>query len=295
MATLDSMDVSIVIVSWNVKKLLKECLHSIYHQDTNLSYEAFVVDNNSHDESAEMVSREFPQVHLIQNKKNRGFSFACNQAIEKSTGATVLLLNPDVQINSSALEDSYRYMKENSDVGICGSHIIHPDGTTQHSVRSFPDLVSHILILLKLHNFFPNLPALKKYFRNDFDYTKTQAVDQVMGAFFLIRRELINAIGMLDTHFYIWYEEVDYCKRARDAGFVTHYFAQANVVHYKGESFKQVSAIRKQLILNRSILYYFYKNRPLLEYILILALYPISLFLAVVVQLFSIKKKSKDL
>ncbi|MBU0597656.1 glycosyltransferase family 2 protein [Patescibacteria group bacterium] len=288
------MDVSIIIVSWNVKDHLTRCLRSIFKHTDNLNYEVFVVDNNSIDGSAAMVKSLFPAINLIINKKNIGFAAACNQAIKESKGNNILLLNPDTEITDNAIYKTSLYLRKNIKIGIVGCRILNEDGTIQPSVRRFPDLISHICILLKLHNFFPEIKSVKKYYMTDFKYNSNTRVEQVMGAFFMIKRELLKSIGLLDKHFYIWYEEVDFCKRAVNKGWQVYYYQDANVIHHKGKSFEQVKPVLKQSIFNRSMLYYFFKHHSIFEYLVLLILFPTSLILALIVQLLGIKSANSQ-
>jgi GT2 family glycosyltransferase len=289
------MDVSIIIVSWRIRELLKNCLTSIYRETSNITFEVFVVDNASHDDTVAMVNHDFPEVHLIANQENIGFARACNQAIKQSTGNYILLLNPDTEISDNAIAKTFSFMQQKSDAGIAGCKILNSDGSLQPSVRRFPDLLSHIFILLKLHNFFPNFYPIRRYYMRDWPHNATQAVDQVMGAFFMIRRRVLKTIGLLDRNFYIWYEEVDLCKRALQAGWITYFFSSTSIRHQKGQSFKQQPSLKRQYIFNRSLLYYFFKHRTILEYLMLLALWPLSLLLALIVQLTGIKKSKKEL
>ncbi len=289
------MDVSIIIVSWRVKEELKICLESINRETKNLEYEVFVVDNDSSDGTVEMLQTSFKNVKSIINKDNEGFAKACNQAIRESSGKYILLLNPDTEFRENAILKTFEFSERTKDAGITGCNIKNQNGTQQSSVRRFPDLLSHIFILLKVHNFYPNIFPVKHYYRFDWDYAETKSVEQVMGAFFMIKRSVINDIGLFDEHFYIWYEEVDYCKRALKNEWKTYYYSGASVIHQKAVSFSKQTAMNKQLILNRSMLYYFYKHKPLWNYFILLLLYPVSIALAFIVQTFGIKKTKKDL
>lgn len=274
------MDLSIITVNWKVKDLLEDCLRSIYEQTKNISFEVFVVDNNSGDGSVEMVREKFPQVNLTASKDNLGFAKGNNVATRDAKGRHVLLLNPDTKILNNALEKMVKFMDEHPDCGIAGCRLLNPDMSHQPSVRRFPTFLSQALILLKLHHLFPHSSPMRHYLAEDFDYSKAQEVDQVMGAFFMIRREVIEKIGILDEGFWIWFEEVDYCKRAKDAGFKIFYTPATEIIHYYGQSFKQVYNVKKQKDFNKSLTYYFKKHHPLWQRILIWILKPISLALA---------------
>lgn len=276
------MELSIIIVSWRVKDLLKECLTSIFNNVKNTDYEVVVIDNDSGDGTVEMVQENFPQVKLTGSRINLGFARANNLGIEQSSGKYILLLNPDTKLINCSLEKAVKFMDKNSDVGILGCKLLNHDLTVQPSVRRFPRFVDHLLMMFKLHHFF----SLKKYLALDFDYGKTQAVDQVMGAFFMIKRKVIEKIGLFDQDYYIWFEEVDYCQRAKKAGFRVVYYADTQIIHYYGQSFKQVLNVKNQWIFSKSRLRYILKHQNLLIYIIILILTPISLLLSLI----SIKK-----
>lgn len=180
-------------------------------------------------------------------------------------------------------------MRSHAEVGIAGCRILNSDHSAQPSVRKFPDLWSQIIILLKLHRLFPKL--ISHYLISDFDYSKTQEVEQVMGAFFMIRKEIFKKIGLLDENFYIWFEEVDFCKRVKDHGEKNYYLSDAEIIHHQGQSFKQILSLQKQKAFNRSLKLYFKKHRPTAEYSIISIFSIFSLPLAYLVQI--LKKKNK--
>lgn len=280
------MDLSIIIVNWKVRDLLEKCIQSIFEQTKNISFEVFIVDNNSGDGSVKMVQKKFPQVDLRASTENLGFAKGNNLAIKKSRGKYILLLNPDTEILDNALEKMVRFMDAHLECGISGCKLLNPDLSLQPSVRAFPDLASQIFILLKIHHLFPHTKAMYKYLVQNFDYGKTQEVDQVMGAFMIIRREVIEKIGMLDENFWIWFEEVDFCKRAKAAGWKILYTPEVKIIHHYGQSFKQAMGVKKQKDFNRSLSYYFKKHGTKGEWLIIQVLRPLSLFLAWLVQIF---------
>jgi hypothetical protein len=280
------IDLSIVIVSWNVRDLLHQSLRSIYRETKHSNIEVFVVDNNSHDGSVTMVRANFPGVYLIANPTNVGFAAANNQAIKHAHGRYVLLLNPDTLIIEDALDQSIIWMDNHTSVGIMGCRLLNPDRTPQPSVRRFPTISAMSLTLLKLHRLFPRTTTLGRYLMSDFDYTRTQSVDQVMGAYFLIRRAALNQIGLLDEGYFIWFEEVDYCARAKKLGWPVIYFPGVSIVHYFGQSFRQVLSWRKQIILNNSLFRYFTKHGTPRDRLIICLLYLPSLIVSFIIQPF---------
>lgn len=280
------MDLSIIIVSWNVKDLLRTCLQSIYTHTQDIRFEVFVVDNASHDGSAQMVTTEFPQVHLLANTTNQGFGKANNQGLLQATGKYILFLNDDTEISSNIFKQLITHYNElalaGRNIGMMGCRLNNPDHTLQPSVRAYPTVMDQTAILLKLHHVFPNV--VSHYIQTDFDYTKEQVVDQVMGAFMLTTRDILNQTGAFDENFFVWFEEVDLQKRIRNAGYDILYTPIAACVHVKGASFTQLRKPKAQIMFNRSMRYYFKKHHSWLAYVWICAIQPLSVLLAYAIQ-----------
>lgn len=287
------MDLSIVIINYNTSGLLKKCLASIYKNSSGLSLEVIVVDNASIDDSTQIVGSEFPRTKLIANKTNTGYAFANNQGIKVATGDFILLLNSDTEVLPDCLPAMVGYIKNHPRAGLAGCKLLNPDRTTQPSVRRSPRLWDQIVILTKLHNFFP--ATIKRYLYLDFDYTQEAEVEQIMGAFMLIRREVIKQIGVLDQNTFFWFEDIDYCNRARRAGWQVIYMPTAQIIHLKGYTADKHLALTKQKMFVKSLLYYFKTNHGFLSYLILLPFAGLSLILAGVVQLFKIKKRHKGL
>ncbi|MEK7158450.1 MAG: glycosyltransferase family 2 protein, partial [Patescibacteria group bacterium] len=274
-----TIDLSIIIVSWNVRDLLMSCLRSVDRETYGIRYEIFVVDNASDDQSAQMVRQQFPEVMLIANEVNRGFAAACNQALRRARGRMILLLNPDTLIFNHALEKLTQWMDERPKIGILGPQILNTDLSIQPSTRTFPSLGIQILVILKLHRAFSFFPSVARYFGLN-QALSPHRVDQVMGACFLIRRQTFQSIGYFDERFWIWFEEVDYCRRAADAGWETWYTPIAQVMHQKGRSFEQVRAVTRQRHYNQSLFRYFQKHHTVVSTTILSLFFPVSLFLA---------------
>ena len=254
------VNLSIVIVSWNVKDLLGECLKSIYENKGDLKIEIIVVDNASSDQTVEMVKEKFKNVKLIANANNLGFSRANNQGIEISTGEYILALNPDTKVLPDTLKKMVDFMDKNYKIGISGCKHLNPNLTLQPSVRRFPTVLPILLILTKIAKIIPGIRILRDYFAKDFDYKITQPAQQVAGSFFMIRAQTIEEIGVFDESFFIWFEEVDYCKRAKEAGWQIWFNSDAEIIHYGGQSFEQKITLEKQLLFFKSAMYYFKKH-----------------------------------
>jgi len=283
-------DLRIIIVSWNVRDRLRECVRAITDTTagTHLQYEVFVVDNASQDGSAEMVRREFPQVTCIANAENRGFATANNQAIQAisyqlpatSPPEFFLLLNPDMRVLPGTLERIVAFMREprNARVGIAGCRLVDERGEIVPHVRRFPTFTDQFATLTKAGKIAPRL--LDRYLMRDFDYGREARVDSIRGSFFCIRRAVIEQIGLLDEQFFIWFEEVDFCLRARRAGWQIAYTPIVACVDYVGQSFKQVRVYPKQRMFSASMLTYFRKHRPWREWAALAAVRPFVLALA---------------
>ncbi len=287
-----SLDISIIIVSWNVRALLEKTLASIYQETKNITFEVFVVDNSSQDRSAAMVKEKFPQVHLITNKENLGFAKANNQALKYAQGHYYVLLNPDTEIRDEALQKMVAWLDAHKKVGIAGPQLINPDGSIQSSTRGFPIFSSLAITLLKLHHFFQP-KSIRKYYQVDFDHKSERSVDQVMGAALFIRKEAVEKIGLLDEKFWIWFEEADWCKRAKNAGWHITFTPLAHIMHVKGESFQQKLSTQKQRWFTASMLHYASKHLPRYHYYLLYPLTKISIGLAWLVQMFEYMKPIK--
>jgi hypothetical protein len=234
-APLPSIDISIVIVSWNVREHLKANLARLFSLSDSATREIFIVDNASSDGSVDMLRRDFPQAQLITNDENLGFAKACNQALKLARGKVIILLNPDMLVETGALDKVLAKLEADKSIGVLGIKLTDQAGTPLRTVRRFPDVWSQLLIIFKLRKFFPGIN--RAYECLDFDYARSQDVDQVRGSFFAFRRELLDSVGFLDERFFIWFEEVDYCRRVKQAGLRVHYFAETSAQDIVGASF----------------------------------------------------------
>ncbi len=227
----NSQDLSVVVVNWNTCRLLEACLQSVEAARHDLSVDVFVVDNGSTDGSVDLVRERFPGVLLIANASNRGFAGANNQAVERARGRYLLLLNSDAEVETEALRTLVTYADEHPEAGVIGPKLLNPDGTLQPSGGRFPTPASTVASLLGLNR----LTGRPRY-GTARDYSKPADVDEVSGAAMLIRRAVIDQIGGLDEGFAWGYEDVDFCLRARRAGWRVTYVPAARVVHQWGAS-----------------------------------------------------------
>lgn len=273
------MPLNIVIVSWNVEKLLLQCLQHLVEAGADMRRVA-VIDNASADNSVQGVRTRFPEVKLIANTRNVGFAKAVNQGITQLPPGHVLLLNPDCLVKKDTLTSSLEILESIPNIGVLGCRLVNEDGTTQESIRALPGIRDQLLILLKLHRFFGNSAALQRYYASDCNYNQSAAVEQVKGAYFLIHQRAMEKIGILDERFFIWFEEVDYCKRVRDVDMLVYYTSSTEAMHARGESFRQVVSVKKQWYFTQSMLKYFRKHGTWLDVLGISLAAPIGLFIS---------------
>jgi N-acetylglucosaminyl-diphospho-decaprenol L-rhamnosyltransferase len=252
------VDLSIIIVSWNVCDLLRQCLHSVFANLQTCRLEVIVVDNVSTDGSAEMVRAEFPDAHLIVNAENRGFPAANNQGIDVAQGRYVLILNPDTEVVGDALATMVAYADAHPDVGVVGPRLLNEDGSVQSSCRRFPTLATALFESTWLQAHAPRR-LLERYYVQDQPSDATLDVDWVMGAALMARQEAIEQVGPMDEGYFMYSEELDWCKRFKDAGWRVVYLPTAQIVHYGGKSSDQV-VISRHIHFQTSKVLYFRKH-----------------------------------
>jgi GT2 family glycosyltransferase len=260
------MDLSIVIVSWNTREKLKENLSRLFLSQTGFQYEVFVVDNASSDATVEMLKAEFPSVNLIANDRNVGFAAANNQAIRLATGEYILLLNPDMKPLKSTIDNMVHWMKLNRSAAAAGCRLLDNKGWVIPHARRFPTAWNQLAIILKLPYFFPHI--IDEYLGKKFDYDYPAPVDTVRGGFLMIRKEVLKSVlpddrfergEVLDERFFVWFEDVDFCRTLREYGKELWYTPAASCVDLVGQSFKQLPRIKAQKMFKDSMMKYFDK------------------------------------
>jgi GT2 family glycosyltransferase len=263
---------SIVIVSWNVREDLRECLQSLLREEGSRlesgEIEIIVVDNASTDGTAEMVNLEFPQVKLLVNSQNLGYTKANNIGINHSRGKYILLLNPDTVVHQGALQALIDCAESHPEAGIIGAKLLNPDGSVQRSARSFPDIGAGLFRNTFLGRLFPNNPFVRRYLLADFGYDEVREVDWVSGAAMLVRRDLIERIGGLDERFWAYCEDVDLCWRAWQAGYKVLFCPNAFITHKVGRSSDQ--RLVPSLIQHHKSMWLFYLKNYRHRYPLVL-------------------------
>jgi len=236
------MKLSVIIVSYNVQHFLEQCLYSVFNSGKDIDFDVWVVDNNSIDGSVEMVQQKFPQVHVIANKENVGFSKANNQAIIASKAEYVLLLNPDTLVEEDTFKKTIAFMDSKPDAGGLGVYMQDGKGNfLPESKRGLPTPEIAFYKIFGLSALFPNSKKFGKYHLTYLDKQKIHEIDVLSGAFMLMRKSVLEKIGLLDETFFMYGEDIDLSYRIIKGGFKNYYFPDTKIIHYKGESTKKSS------------------------------------------------------
>ncbi len=252
--------ISIIVVNYNAGEALTRCRHDLEQEALTTPLEVLVVDNASEDNSLVRALEACPNFRYLRNTRNIGFARACNQAIEKAKGRFIMLLNPDTRVIAGALPDLSRYLDEHPGTGAVGPKILDPKGTIQLSARSAqgPEaLLFHRYSLMT--RFFPGNVLSRRYLLSDWGHDSEREVDWLSGAALMVRREAIQAAGPLDEGFFLFHEDVDWCKRIREAGYKISYYPGAAIEHEIGIS-KDKSSFVLLRIRHRSMIRYVHKH-----------------------------------
>jgi N-acetylglucosaminyl-diphospho-decaprenol L-rhamnosyltransferase len=259
-------DISVILVSYNTIEITKIALNHLFASLHNYEMEVFIIDNDSKDHSADVLRHEYPNITLIENKKNVGFGRANNQALQYINSRYVLLLNTDAFVEPDTIAKTVQYMDAHPQCGILGVKFLGRDGELQPSCRYFPTP----------WNIFLNRTGLKRIFKRakmvddmSWDHASVRDCDWVPGCYFLVRKEVIDQIGLFDPRYFLYYEEIDFCFAAKRAGWLVTYFPYTSVVHLGGESAKsegEITSSGKQIeaLQIESELLYFRKNHGLI-------------------------------
>jgi GT2 family glycosyltransferase len=240
-------DLSVSVVSYRTPALLRRCLAALEAERAQLDMEVTVVDNASGDGSAEMVSAEFPWVRLIRNVRNAGFGAAHNQAMRTAVGRYLLVLNSDATPAPGALRTLAEFLDAHPGVAVAGPKLRYPDGTVQSSRRRFPTLATLFLESTQLQRLSSDNAVLRRYYVADRSDDEPQEVDWLVGACLCVRARAVSDVGVFDERFFMYSEEIDWCRRFRSAGWGIAYVPSAEVLHFEGASSRQDFAARDRL------------------------------------------------
>jgi GT2 family glycosyltransferase len=256
------MDLSIIIVTCNSEQYILDCLNSVEKAARELRHEIFLIDNKSTDQTKVVVKRFKNAVTIIENSENYGFAQAVNMGLERSSGDFILLLNPDVVIQSSSLRPMIDFMRDHPEMGICGCKLLNRDSSLQYSKGSFPTLFSILYRMI--------LPRrMRKY--DLWGYDKTGKCDWVTGAFMLIRNRLFGEVGRLDENYFMYYEDMDFCLQAHNKGWEVCFYPGIKADHLNPHAMSDGSSFVENEI-RKSRLYFFRKNRSPASYFILLIL-----------------------
>jgi hypothetical protein len=245
----------VIIVNWNTKDLVCQCIDSLAQTLKKTDTEVFVVDNGSTDGSLGVVREKFPGVRLIENPVNLGFAKANNQAISLSSREYLLLLNPDTQVKDEAIERMLSFMDAHPEAGVVGAQLLNVDASKQNSIANFPSLATELLNKSFLRWLFPD-----KFPGKETDYPGPVEVDSVIGACMMARRKALEQVGLLDEEYFLFLEETDCCYRMKKAGWKIYHIPQAKILHFQGKS-AEAEKGKARIEYYRSRYHYFRKNR----------------------------------
>ncbi len=277
-------DVSVIIVNWNTREILRNCLRSVYEQTQDVSFEVIVIDNASSDGSAEMVKQEFPQVLLINNSENRGFAAANNQGLEIAKGRYNLLLNPDTIVLERAIQKSVAFADRHPNVAVVGCQVWLNENEIQKTCLAFPSLVQFVIQKIGLRRMFPRSRVFGRTNYGWWDRRTPMDVDVVSGMFMLVRREAIEQVGVMDEAYFIYAEETDWCCRFRKAGWRCVFTPTARIIHLEGGSKStEQTSVRMFVQQQKSLLIFHRKQCGRLSWMVVKAIYILSMLVRYVV------------
>lgn len=253
------IDLSVSIVNTENRDLLAQCLDSIYRTIHQIHCEVWVVDNCSTDGSVEMVRARFPQVAIIENAERLGYSASHNRSLCRCQGRYMLVLNEDMLVLAGALEAMVAFMDAHPRAGMLGCRLLNPDGSLQPSCRTFPNLRIQLFRSLYLDKLFPGNRWTGANYMSYWGHDTVREVDVIKGCCMLVRREVVEQVGLMDERFFIYYEETDWCYRTKRAGWQIYFTPGADIVHYGEQTTRRQSA-RMTSIQYQSLLKYFRKH-----------------------------------
>lgn len=278
-AYLAEPEISIVIVTHQAAEFIGQNLERLYALRTNVKFDVIIVDNDSTDGTPELIRARFPQVRLIRNAYNSGFAHACNQGAAVAYGEIILFFNPDMLMGEGALEKVRDTLRARPEIGAMSVKLVYPDGSTVRSVRRDPGLSDQLAVMLKIPHLLPRIN--NRYVGADYDLDRSAAVDSVRGSFFALRRNVLNEVGYFDErNFFIWFDEVDLCKRLRSAGYLVWHEASVSCVDIVAGTFRHKGIVQKQIWFTRSMVNYFRKWHPWWQYAILVAVRPLGILLA---------------
>lgn len=263
----DSPDLSIIILNYNVKDLLLNCLDSIFkNKGKEDKWQIIVVDNASEDGSVEEVRKRYDDIEILENKENLGFAAGNNVGVKVASAPVILFLNPDTVVVNDAIQKSYQYLISNPDIGALTCRVELPDGNLDYSChRGFPSPWNSFAYFTGLAKLFPNSPIFSGYTATYLDIKKTHEIDCLTGAFLMIRKKAGEQIGWWDEDYFWNGEDIEFCYNLKEKGWKIYFYPEAKVIHYKGSSSKQDQSKAVSMGVNAMRIFYlkhYYKKYP---------------------------------
>ncbi len=249
-------DIAFIIVTWNARELLLNCLESLYNQTTNINSEVFVIDNASLDGTVDAVKQNFSQVKIIENRRNLGFAAANNRGLSEMSSRYAVLLNNDTIVQYPIFGRLLQFMDANQDVAVAGPQLINRDGSKQNCFHNFPSLITELFGISLLKAVLP-----KRYPNKRVNFIKPVEVDSILGACFMIRREAIDHVGQMDSNYFFFLEETDWCFRLKENKWKVYHIPDIKLTHLHGETSKKKSPTKTWIEFYRSNYRFFRKNR----------------------------------
>lgn len=257
-------DITVIIVTWNCKQYVIDCLQSIFKDPIHCSMSITVVDNNSSDNTVEQIEKDFPAIRIIANSSNKGFATANNQGIKDSSSRYVLLLNPDTIVHSGAFDRMVSFLDSNETIAAIGPAIVNGDGSPQWTGVRFPSNWNILSESFFLDRIFPRSRIFARHKSQFEDFTKPFPVDYVQGSCLMIRRSVLDIIGVLDKSYFMYFEETDLCYRIKNAGHQVYFFPGSSITHYGGGEEGHFTETRL-LQYHISLFQFYRKNYPLID------------------------------
>jgi len=235
------VDVSIIVVAWNVRQLLYDCLKSVYDETEDIDFEVIYVDNASNDGSVEMVTKEFPEVRVIKNTENEGFIKANNQGIKIAKGRYVLLLNSDTVVLDNAIAKTVEFADANPEAAVVGCRVLNPDKTLQRNCFMFHSVLNFFLAATYLYKVFPKSKFFGREEMTWWDFNDVREVEVIKGCYALVRKEAIEEIGLMDDTYFVYGDDIDWCYRFKKGNWRIMFTPDAEIVHYGGQTTKKMT------------------------------------------------------
>lgn len=279
--------ISICMVSFNCCEVIEKCLESLQTALQKIPSEIFVADNASKDKTVKIITKKYPAIHVLKNIKNLGFSVATNQGIQKSSGDFILLLNTDTILKSDTISSMLKFIKTDEKIGIVGPKVLNPDGSFQYQCRrGYPTPLAAFAYFSGLDKIFPNNKKLNQYLLRSEPINKKMDICSGSGCCLLVRKKMINQIGPLDEKIFAFGEDIDFCVRAKNAGWKVIYFPESEIIHLGGKGGAQSAPLTKIWAIHQAMKMFYEKHEKKKHNLVINQVIKIGIFCSFLFQTF---------